>query len=250
MAAPHIAVIAVAGLLLGSFSTALAYRVPRGIGWSCGERSACPSCKKVLGVRDLVPLFSWLAFRGKCRQCGVKISALYPLTELSVMASCLGAYIFNGFTPEAFFIIAAMPFLAALLVVDLEEMILPNPLVLAVALIGGLRLLYHAFMAGWPVGFDHILLPHLLGALLYAGLAWGLGWLVTKILRRNSLGFGDVKFFAAAGLWLGIANLGVFCILSGLFGVALALIWRAVTGKQHFPFGPALIASLYLLLLL
>lgn len=70
----------VVGLLLGSFATMLSYRLPRhlSIVW---PRSHCSRCKSVLGVRDLVPLFSWLFLKGKCRHCGGAISARYPLIE-------------------------------------------------------------------------------------------------------------------------------------------------------------------------
>ncbi|MCB1538670.1 MAG: prepilin peptidase [Alphaproteobacteria bacterium] len=69
------------GLCLGSFATALVYRLPRGLNWTT-ERSRCPSCGHALGVPDLVPVFSWLFLRGRCRHCGTRIPARYPLIEL------------------------------------------------------------------------------------------------------------------------------------------------------------------------
>lgn len=244
----ELTVIVFLGLMLGSFATALIYRIPRGIGWATGQRSNCTSCQKTLGPADLVPVFSWLISRGKCRYCGAPVSIQYPLTEIGVLLACLLAYALNGFSPETFFIIATVPFLAALLVIDLQQMILPNRLVLIVGGIGAARLLWHSALAGWPAGFDHIFLPHLIGAFIFAALAWFLGWLMTILLKKDSLGFGDVKFFAAAGLWLGIGNLALFCILSGAFGVMLALLWRRIKGQSQFPFGPSLITSLYVLL--
>jgi prepilin signal peptidase PulO-like enzyme (type II secretory pathway) len=70
------------GLIFGSFLTAVTYRVPRGLDW-VSARSKCTACGHALGVLDLIPVFSWLFLRGKCRHCGVKISARYPLIELS-----------------------------------------------------------------------------------------------------------------------------------------------------------------------
>jgi leader peptidase (prepilin peptidase)/N-methyltransferase len=69
------------GLCLGSFTTALVYRLPRRLNWTT-ERSRCPACHHVLGPLDLVPLFSWLFLRGQCRYCRAPISARYPLIEL------------------------------------------------------------------------------------------------------------------------------------------------------------------------
>ncbi len=73
------------GLCLGSFMTALVYRLPRGLNWTT-DRSRCPSCGHALGVPDLVPVFSWLALRGRCRHCRTPIPARYPLIELGVGA--------------------------------------------------------------------------------------------------------------------------------------------------------------------
>jgi len=64
------------------------------------------------------------------------------------------------------------------------------------------------------------------------------------------LGLGDVKFFAVAGLWLGWEALPDFCVVSGLTGLVLGIIWKKITGQPSFPFGPALIFSFYLLFLM
>lgn len=72
-------VFALLGLIMGSFSSAMIHRLPSGVGvFSPGQRSACPYCNHTLGVRDLIPLFSWLFSRGRCRYCSASIPALYP----------------------------------------------------------------------------------------------------------------------------------------------------------------------------
>ena len=248
------------GLALGSFATALIYRVPRNIPWAFGisqegapsaGRSVCPSCKAVLSPLDLFPVFSWLFLQGKCRQCKGAIPARYPLTELGVLLTCLAAYAVFGFTAPAFFMMAAAPFLAALLVIDIEHMILPNQLVFVVAVIGLARLCYHGFyFAGADFGFENMLLLRILAVSSYALVSWFLGWILTKILKKDSLGFGDVKFFAVAGLWLGLSSMGVFLILSGFLGVVFSVVWQKIKKEPVFPFGPALIASFYVVLLL
>src|SRR5215211_675570 len=72
-----------AGLLVGSFVTVVAHRIPRGEGFVAG-RSHCPSCGAQIAAYDNVPVVSWLLLRGRCRGCGEHISATYPLAELSV----------------------------------------------------------------------------------------------------------------------------------------------------------------------
>jgi len=86
------------GMIFGSFGTMLWYRVPRGLS-IVSPRSYCPKCKTPLAAADLLPLFSWLWTRGKCRHCGTSIGRQYLLIELAV--SILGALLF-GFAPLAF----------------------------------------------------------------------------------------------------------------------------------------------------
>ncbi|GJL84514.1 MAG: type 4 prepilin-like proteins leader peptide-processing enzyme [Micavibrio sp.] len=252
-------IITAAALALGSFSTALIYRVPRNIPWAFGTskkgeptagRSVCTSCKAVLSPLDLVPVFSWLFLRGKCRQCKTLIPARYPLTELGVVLACLGAYAVFGFNAYTFFIMAAIPFLMALLVIDLDHMILPNQLVFIVGLIGLGHLLFVFFSSSFTMDRFELVAMYVVAALFYAGLSWFLGWFLTKILKKDALGFGDVKFFAVAGLWLGLSNVAPFLILSGLLGIVFSVVWQKVKKEAVFPFGPALITSLYVVLLL
>jgi leader peptidase (prepilin peptidase)/N-methyltransferase len=234
------------GLVLGSFSTALIYRMPRRMPWLIA-RSECTSCKKTLAPRDLIPVFSWLMTRGKCRQCGQEISARYPITEACMVLGCLGIYWSFGLSIHAFLLIAILPFLVALLVIDLEEMILPDPLVAIVAIIGVIRLVIEVMNTSISPLF--IKTEFIAGFIVYGLLAWLLGWLMKLWKKQDALGFGDVKFFAVAGLWLGLSQLGVFLLIAGLLGVWIGIIWKMTGRGKVFPFGPALILSLYLLLM-
>lgn len=229
------------GLICGSFSTALTHRIPQGGNW-VSERSACPACGHHLGVLDLFPVFSWLLSRGKCRYCKAGISMRYPATELACALLCLGIYAIFGFTAEGLLCMACVPVLMSLFLIDIDHFILPNQLMLALFAAGALRL-----MLGWTQGFD--VMPYIVAALCYGFLSWGLGFAVEKALKKEALGFGDVKFFFVAGLWLGIDALPYFLMLSGVSGVIFALGWRYFKNTPVFPFGPALIASFYILLL-
>lgn len=242
------------GLILGSFASALAWRVPRGMSVITSSekqetpaRSACPKCGHVLGVFDLIPLFSWMFSGGKCRYCKAPISVTYPLIEAGTALAAVGIYWAMGATVQSIFVVALLPFLAALIVIDFRHMILPDKLILVCAVIGVLRLLTDYFL-------QHTATAEILfygaAAIFYGGFAWGLSGLMTFLLKKQALGFGDVKFFAAAGLWLGFSALPLFLIIAGLCGVVIGLIWRVYQGKGAFPFGPALIASLYICILL
>ncbi|PCI56923.1 MAG: prepilin peptidase [Alphaproteobacteria bacterium] len=236
------------GLVLGSFSTALIYRVPKKLPWGA-ERSACPKCKANLGVLDLVPVLSWCLSAGKCRHCSDEISAVYPLTETVSGALCVFIYLVYGLNISSLFLMASVPFLIALCVIDLKYMILPNQLVFILMGIGGARLLY-LFSLDENFQTTDILTVYITGAFAYGFISWFLGFVLTKVLKKNSLGFGDVKFFMVAGLWLGIYALPYFMILSGTLAIVFALGWRMAFKQDVFPFGPALIVSFYFLLLL
>lgn len=242
------------GLTLGSFATALTHRVPirKSVGLkNLGARSACPHCNHVLRIIDLVPVLSWVSTGGTCRYCRKPISIGYPLMELGVLLACLVPYWVKGFTPDTFFIIAAVPFLAALLAIDLRYMILPNNLLLALAALGLGRTVYHAVLGETPTQGE--IIEFVTSIAIFAGFSWLIGFVMEKVLRKEALGMGDVKFFALSGLWLGLSQLGWYCTLSGFLGVLFAAIFRRNAYKNvaggAFPFGPALIASLYILLL-
>ncbi len=238
----EIFIFAFLGLILGSFSTALIHRIPRKLPWG-KERSTCVKCNKNLGVLDLVPVISWCIFKGKCRHCSSKISYKYPIIEIISLLLCLAIYFTFGVSIESLFFIISLPILLSLLVIDLEHMILPNQLTLILFVIGIIRVIYNLIIgAEW--------LDYIGGAVIYLLFAWGLGALSSKILKKEALGFGDVKFFGVVGIWLGASMLSYFLILSGGIAVLFALCWRAIKKTELFPFGPALIIAFYALLLI
>lgn len=235
----HLLATVVLGLCLGSFATALSYRLPRGISMTAKAHSACPSCGNDLGVRDLVPLFSWLLRGGRCRFCEAKISRRYPLIELGTLLLCLAFYAVYGFTPQGFVLFALAPVLAAIVAIDLEHGIIPDKLNLAVLGLGVL-----AFLLG-PSGVEEAGLT-VGGMLAYAGAAWLLRRVFMAVMKREPMGLGDVKFFGAAGFWLSLdaEAAAAFMLISGVSGIALGVLWKRLSGHEEFPFGPALVLAL------
>jgi prepilin signal peptidase PulO-like enzyme (type II secretory pathway) len=114
------------GAVLGSFASAIIYRVPRRKSWALkdGEkaaRSGCPHCGHTLNVQDLVPVLSWFFSKGKCRYCHKEISYLYPALELFSGFVILTVFYFTGFSFFTLFIITLLPFLLSLAVLQLKE---------------------------------------------------------------------------------------------------------------------------------
>ncbi len=230
---------AVVGAVLGSFLNCAAWRIAHGESWTKG-RSHCPGCGHTLSALDLVPVLSWLFLRGRCRYCGRKLSARYPLTELFfalVAAACL---LRDGLTP---LLARDMVFLCCLFLlslVDLESYIIPDGchIVSAAAWLAWLP------FSGW--GLREILL-HLAAALCFGGGVMLIGLLVGKALKKESLGGGDVKLFAVMGLYLGFVGSLFALMLSCVFGLLLALVKRGEEGR--IPFGPAIAAATAVMLL-
>ena len=135
------------GLVFGSFATALAYRLPRGLSILKKSRSACPSCDRKLGVLDLVPVFSWLFLRGKCRSCKAAIGWQYPAIELVTLALCLVFYWRFGLGLQTLCFFALAPVVVSIVAIDFAHKIIPDGLNLAVAALALAGLAGNALLA-------------------------------------------------------------------------------------------------------
>jgi prepilin signal peptidase PulO-like enzyme (type II secretory pathway) len=226
---------ALAGLVFGSFATMLTARLPRGTVLT-GARSACPACQTPLGARDLVPVLTWLLLQGRCRHCGAPIAVRYPLIELT-MAVLFAAAIWRFGATWDGALVAALGFtVLCMAAIDLEHGYLPDGLQATGALLGLAALALHG---GWLAAGTGAVLGLAIGLLLRYGF---------RALRgRHGLGLGDVKLFAVAGLWLGPEMLLWFFILGGALGALFGLAWKRFGGSAEFPFGPALCASFFAL---
>ena len=123
------------GLMIGSFLNVVAYRLPRGESL-VAPASHCPGCETPIRPWDNIPLLSWVFLRGRCRSCGVRISPRYPLVELltGVLFAVVAAV--HGLHAE---LAVELPFVAMLIAVadiDLEHRVVPNKILLAVAVWG------------------------------------------------------------------------------------------------------------------
>ena len=218
-----------AGLLVGSFLTVVAHRVPRAQS-VVAPRSRCPGCETRIAAYDNVPVFSWLLLRGRARCCGASISARYPLTELAV--ALLFAGVVLAFWEEPWEIALGLVFVSALVAVtltDLELKLIPNKILLVAAVLA---------VAIVALG-DPSSLPERLGAAAAAG---GL-LLAAALAYPQGMGLGDVKLAATMGLFLGsgVAPALLIALLAGsAVGVALMLRDGASARKRGIPFGPFL----------
>jgi leader peptidase (prepilin peptidase) / N-methyltransferase len=217
------------GLAFGSFATAVAHRVPRGVSIA-GARSQCPACGAQIGARDNIPVFSWLLLRGKARCCGAPISPRYLLTELTVAAFFTAAALVHWDDPAQVAIDwVFVTMLAVITLTDLEQRIIPN-----VVLLTGAILCLAIAAPTDPGG-----LPERAIAAVAAG---GILLLVVLVYPKG-MGLGDVKLTATMGLFLGraVAPALLIALLAGS-AVGLALMARhgSQARKMAIPFGPFL----------
>ena len=219
----------VCGACAGSFVNCAALRHVTGEKLSRG-RSRCPKCGHVLGVLDLFPLFSWLFLRGKCRYCGAKVSARYPLTELVLAlawASCAAVF---GLSPETLETCLLFSILLAVALIDLDSMEIPNGLLIAGAAVFIAFLLFHEDPLRRLIG-------GLIGGVALGGALLVISLVMDKVLGRESLGGGDIKLFALLGLFTGLA-VGLLLVILACF-IGLIFAWAGKAKGRPFPFGPA-----------
>lgn len=200
------------GLVIGSFLNVLVYRLPREMPIAHGF-SQCTDCGHRLYPKDLVPLFSYLFLRGRCRYCGAHISFQYPAVELAnalLWLLCAGVF---GFTPRALAAALLCSCLLTVLLIDWFHQIIPDVMCLAI-LVCGLGLWA---AGGGPdltarlIGFVVISVPLLLLALLSGG---------------RAMGGGDIKLMAALGFCLGWQCTILTTMLGALLGTLAVVALR------------------------
>jgi leader peptidase (prepilin peptidase) / N-methyltransferase len=232
-----IVVVVVAGLVIGSFLTVVVDRVPRRESVNAPP-SRCGSCGLRLGPLDLVPVFSWLALRGKCRRCRAPIGIEPVVIELANAALYVLMAIQFDDTRAA---IPAYCILMSVLVVqtaiDLKTKRLPREITYTGMILGAVALTVAALVIGEP--------ERIWMMVLGAAIALVAMWLIFA-LSRGGMGDGDVRFAPLLGMYLGWLNPGI--VLPGLFfgfvagavvGVAMMAIDRAGR-RTAVPFGPFL----------
>lgn len=228
------------GLIAGSFINALVWRTEQEKSIAKG-RSMCPHCKHVLAPKDLVPIFSWLWLRGRCRYCKKQIGWHYPLVELATGVLFAASYLFirpAGLLDSIEFSVwlYVLGSLVFLTVYDLKWMILPDkvllPAVIVVLAWFGVKVVFF----GMP---PSVLLGPILAATATA-IAFGA---LAKMAGGRLMGGGDVKLVALMGLLLGMKHmaLALFAAFNIAAAVGLLLIALRVRGRRdHIPFGPFL----------
>lgn len=222
------------GISIGSFLNVLIYRLPLGLNPAKG-RSFCPRCNTNLRARDLVPLFSYLFLKGRCRYCHEPISIRYFIVELLTgLVFTLTVYLF-GPGPTAFSHIIVFCLLIVIAYIDYDRLYIPNYLTLSVLLVQLIRMLY---LEGEEPRF--LLITALIPPALLL-----ITSLISKLLSRGGFGFGDIKLALALGAGVYLGTFSYYMILTFLtqfFILLLATLANKSLSKQ-IAYAPGLVMT-------
>lgn len=220
-----IALVFIFGLFLGSFYNVVAMRTLKGENIATG-RSHCTVCNHVLGVLDLVPVFSYIFLRGKCRYCKTKISPLYCLGELATGITLAYVYWLFGLSIDFVIHFVLGSILVILTITDLIEKIVPNKIVFA----GLVLILLFRIISGENLAF-YILSS--IGVFIFLFLL--------MIASKDKLGGGDVKLYAvislAIGAWKAFASI-FFASFVALLITLPMILKKKMDRKTEIPFVP------------
>jgi leader peptidase (prepilin peptidase) / N-methyltransferase len=231
------------GLAFGSFLNVCLSRWPEGES-VVSPGSHCRNCNHTLDWWENVPLLSWLALRGRCRNCHTPISWRYPLVEFAVGAlwATFAWRSFEAIRPLEF--AAGMMFLTWVLVglaiLDAEHLWLPNALTLPGVALGFGWWLLQTVQAGWPLHVSRMPWEEAGKRLLAIAIAAALILLIRRIYwlvrRREGIGLGDAKLMALLAAWLGLPGallaFGLGAILGSVTALALLAIPSAKRGSE------------------
>lgn len=265
------------GACIGSFLNVCIYRIP-------AEKSVVRpgshcACGQAIAWHDNIPIFSWLLLRGRARCCGRSFSVRYPAIELLTALLFLACWCL--FPPAK--AVCGMVLLSALLCatfIDLDHMVIPDVFTIGLGVAGVIisflvPTLHGEYNDLFIVASLHSGLDALVGLLIGSGLVLWIALVAETVLKKEAMGFGDVKFVGAIGAFTGWTG-AVFAVfggaLVGTIWILLAVVWKKIFGRHspaaprtetsdgqpaeiglgvHVPFGPmlAIAGALYFLLL-
>ncbi len=270
--------ITILGLIVGSFLSVCAYRIPLGHvnlpqeddadcceSCCCGNsaesatakaaltdkdikiyfppRSFCPRCKKQLLWWHNIPFFSWLFMGGRCAFCKERISLRYPLLEVATAFFAFLSYTNFGATATALIVFIFTCSLLVITLIDYDYYIIPNVITYPATILGLLiAVINHSTNV-----FTVPIVPNIWESLL--GIATGAGFLLIvselyfRVRKIDGLGMGDVKLLAMTGALFGapcaLYTIFIGSLLGSVIGIALVVFFRRKM-SQMLPFGPFL----------
>lgn len=255
------------GAAVGSFLNVCIYRIPAGRS-VVSPRSAC-ACGQPIAWYDNIPILSWIILRGRARCCGRLFSIRYPAIELLtavIFVLCWNRLPVSQAIPGM--ILSSVLICATF--IDFDHMIIPDRFTIGTAVVGVIisatvPALHVDPSGAYIVDAVRAFIASLAGVLVGSGVVLWIALLAEAVLKKEAMGFGDVKFLGAIGAFLGWQG-SVFAVFGGAIigtlGFAVIMLWQGMRAHRHAgkgddplgfgkqtPFGPmlALAALLYML---
>lgn len=225
---------AILGLIFGSFFNVVIYR------FQAGESivqppSHCPSCRTNLKTWDLVPVFSYLFLRGRCRYCGASISPRYAVVELFTALIFTAVLYFFGLSWLSLKYALLFSLLLIISAIDLESKRIPNLFVL----------LIFAWSLFWQLVYpEQSILSAFIGLLAGGGV-----FLLIALVSRGGMGEGDIKLMGALGFaagWPYVCMVFLVAFITGAVTGGILVLLKKQTRKSPIPFGPFIAASFFI----
>lgn len=228
------------GACLGSFFLVVGKRLPinEDVLFS---RSRCDKCKKELKWYDLIPIFSYVFLKGKCRYCGEKISPLNLIVEI-----VMGLFFALGyhFIPIGYIFYAYLVLSSLMMLIFISDfsyyIILDSPLIISSFLLFILKFIYF--------GYKEALISIVSGILLFL-VMYLIKIIGDKLFKRESLGGGDIKLAFVIGYALGFRLSLIAIILSSFLALPYSVASLKLQKNNEVPFGPFLVSSLFIVFL-
>ena len=228
------------GTIFGSFLNVVIYRVPKKKS-IISPRSHCPNCKNIIPFYRNIPLVSFIIQKGKCNNCKISISLIYPLTEIIIgLIFLIGIYNFKG--AELISFILASSLLYVVSVIDYKYFIIPLEISFFILLsllpniIFSINPLFYFY--GFIVGLGYLLFIYIIT------------WVIT---RKEPLGLGDLQLICLLGLWLGPLKILITIFLSACIGILYWILLYFVKGHEKnrkLPLGTFLSFSAFIVYLI
>lgn len=221
------------GICIGSFLNVCIYRLPESKS-IVHPRSMCPSCGTLIRFYDNIPIFSYLALRGKCRHCAAHISFRYPVVEFISGIFAVGVFLKYGMGLETLIYYTFIATLLVITFIDIDHQIIPDVITLP-----GIPIFFAASLALPKI----TLVESILGILIGGGSLFLVAWLYHLLTRKEGMGGGDIKLLAMMGAivgWKGVLFTIFVASAIGTLAGMLIIIKSGKTMKLAVPFGPFL----------
>jgi leader peptidase (prepilin peptidase)/N-methyltransferase len=222
------------GIVIGSFLNVCISRIPEGLS-VVAPASRCPRCLKPIKPYDNVPVFGWIWLGGKCRNCKLPISVMYPLVELLTGLLFIACYLTFDLSLATAKWVVFCCLIVVLSITDLRVRILPDVVNWPGSVIGLIFAWFvplHDGSALWLTSKLDLVVPSdnflsvvdsLLGAITWSLVLWLIATLFKAATGREGMGFGDVKMMVMVGTFLGVRGAFLTILLGTLLGSILGV---------------------------